>query len=102
MVHLVKSPGELVDTSVPWCLHSFCHQIASGIEYLCMKHFAHRDLAARNILVDSNEISKVRWHILFLLIVIPLLWITSLLPLKIADFGISRDLQDENYYISHA
>ncbi|XP_041379173.1 ephrin type-A receptor 4a-like, partial [Gigantopelta aegis] len=52
--------------------------IASGMEYLSKKCFVHRDLAARNILVTEQGICKI------------------------ADFGMSRDLQHDDYYISHA
>ncbi|XP_019854632.1 PREDICTED: tyrosine-protein kinase Src42A-like [Amphimedon queenslandica] len=69
------SPGELVLSSVPSILLSSCRQI-----YLSRKKFVHRDLAARNILV-SDEGTGI---------------------CKIADFGMSRDLKDESYYISQA
>ena len=49
-------------------------QIAKGMEYLSMKRFVHRDLATRNCLVgDANVV-------------------------KIADFGMSRDVYESDYY----
>uniref|UniRef100_A0A1X7U906 Protein kinase domain-containing protein n=1 Tax=Amphimedon queenslandica TaxID=400682 RepID=A0A1X7U906_AMPQE len=48
------------------------------MEYLSKKGFVHRDLAARNILIADHG------------------------TCKIADFGMSRDLHDENYYISNS
>ncbi|XP_011270312.1 hypothetical protein CAOG_08701, partial [Capsaspora owczarzaki ATCC 30864] len=49
-------------------------QIAFGMEYLGTLHFVHRDLAARNCLVGQGMV------------------------VKIADFGLSRELADENDY----
>ena len=46
--------------------------IAAGMKYLSDMGYVHRDLAARNVLIDSEMICKV------------------------SDFGLSRELEDDN------
>ncbi len=50
------------------------HQVAEGMEYISSQHLVHRDLATRNCLVATG------------------------LLVKIADFGMSRDVYSSDYY----
>ncbi|XP_076261821.1 fibroblast growth factor receptor homolog 1-like isoform X2 [Rhynchophorus ferrugineus] len=55
-------------------LVSFAYQVARGMDYLSSRRCIHRDLAARNVLVSDDYI------------------------LKIADFGLARDIHCNDYY----
>ncbi|XP_067940614.1 fibroblast growth factor receptor 2-like isoform X2 [Watersipora subatra] len=55
-------------------LVTFAYQVADGMNYLASQQCLHRDLAARNVLVGDNY------------------------EMKIADFGLSRNLVQSDYY----
>ena len=67
----------------------------------------HRDLAARNILVSEEGVCKVGCVYVCVqggvgVCTIALKGnISYYLSFQVADFGMSRDLMDETYYISH-
>lgn len=76
---LSEEDGHMEDGHNPPCISypSLLHvalQICSGMKYLSSLNFVHRDLASRNCLVGEN------------------------LTIKIADFGMSRNLYAGDYY----
>ncbi|XP_043682046.1 tyrosine-protein kinase transmembrane receptor Ror-like isoform X2 [Vespula pensylvanica] len=70
----LHSPNPGLEPLTKDSLHWISVQIAAGMTYLSAQRFVHRDLACRNCLVGSG------------------------LVVKIADFGMSRDIYTCDYY----
>ena len=72
------------------------------MDYLARKAFVHRDLVARNILVADDTTCKVSLKLMSLKMQeIQCCVCVHSCCLQISDFGMSRNLMDENCYISH-
>lgn len=54
----------------------YSYQLSTALSYLESKKFVHRDIAARNVLVSTPTC------------------------IKLADFGLSRWVEDQSYYTS--
>eukprot|EP00118_Oscarella_pearsei_P022000 m.250932 g.250932 ORF g.250932 m.250932 type:complete len:1025 (+) comp40327_c0_seq17:205-3279(+) len=68
--YLLTEGMKIVQTT----LISYCFQISSALSYLESKKFVHRDIAARNILISTPD------------------------TVKLADFGLSRWVEQNHYY----
>ena len=96
MISFYPSPGQMTQPDIPLSLLNYSKQTAAGMKYLSSKSFVHRDLAARNILVTKDCICKVIFKSNKHDKIEP-----PIFNPQIADFGLTRDLADDTYYVSH-
>ena len=96
MISFYLRPGQMTQPDILLSLLNYSKQTAAGMKYLSSKSFVHRDLAARNILVTKDCICKV----IYTLSKHDKIE-SPIFNLQIADFGLSRDLADDTYYVSH-
>ena len=72
--HSADDPALIPPAKFVWC----CLQVAQGLAYLSSLKFVHRDIATRNCLINSCHV------------------------IKIADFGMSREISNDYYRIGSA
>ena len=96
MITFYPSPGQIIQPDIYLSLLIYSKQTAAEIKYLSTKLFVHRDLAARNILVTKDCICKVIFTSCKHDKIEPPIYNP-----QIADFGLTRDLADDTYYVSH-
>ena len=79
-----------------------CQDIGEGMEYLTAKKLVHRDLAARNCMrVVSTSItptSRLTSHCAALCCAVLCVRVDGSLNVKVADFGLTRDISKTDYY----